>query len=462
MGIYQLIKQLASPPRVLNHWRVGTLLVILIFVKISYCQNTNLDKSDRPDSLLANNLYHQADSLNEIGKFPVANEYYYAARNIFEEMAADNHIYWQQFINCINKIGWNTAIYLGHPQDAIQIIEENIEIVENYIAPTDPVSIKFYNTYGVALTISGYFEMALHTLHLPLINNHDSVKDSKGFISTYNSIGIVYNMKGNYDKALTYFQHAHGIKIKLYGHDHPSLSATINNIGLVYWKKGDFGFAKDLFEQDIRLTEKYQGQNHPDLAKSYTNLGIVVAEMGDLNSALLNFQLALSIWENNKIDLHPSLAKNYMNQANILADLNKFEKAKTLYDKALNIKLKIFDKSHPTIGASYFEMGLWALNQSYYQQAEDYLRNALAIYTKVKGEPNIARALSALGKMYGIQKEYRKALDYYEKGIRANFKESIGIFPLQKSDLYSCSSQLVLLNSLQDKAMILFKLALAG
>jgi len=51
---------------------------------------------------------------------------------------------------------------------------------------------------------------------------------------SYNNIGSAYEIKGDYQKAIEFYQKALKLKIKELGEDHADVATTFNNLGLVY------------------------------------------------------------------------------------------------------------------------------------------------------------------------------------------------------------------------------------
>ena len=61
--------------------------------------------------------------------------------------------------------------------------------------------------------------------------------------TTLNNIGSVYDGRGNYVKALEYYERSLEIKIKIKGKDSIDVATTLNNIGSVYDSLGNFNKA---------------------------------------------------------------------------------------------------------------------------------------------------------------------------------------------------------------------------
>ena len=53
-------------------------------------------------------------------------------------------------------------------------------------------------------------------------------------------MGKVHKLKGDYDKALEYYNKSLAIRLNALGEKHPDVADSYNNIGMVYHAKGDY------------------------------------------------------------------------------------------------------------------------------------------------------------------------------------------------------------------------------
>ncbi|MCG2830821.1 MAG: tetratricopeptide repeat protein, partial [Desulfobacteraceae bacterium] len=68
----------------------------------------------------------------------------------------------------------------------------------------------------------------------------DAIRLDPDYGEAYNNIGAAYRSKGEYDRAIEYYQKALEIGIKKLGPEHPNVAGAYNNIGLAYDNKGEY------------------------------------------------------------------------------------------------------------------------------------------------------------------------------------------------------------------------------
>ena len=119
--------------------------------------------------------------------------------------------------------------------------------------------------------------------------NHSSVATS------YNNMGLVWKSKGNYDKALEYYEMSLVISIKTIGENHSWVAATYGNIGQVWDSKGNYDKALEYYEKSLAISIETIGGNHDSVAKKYYNIGLVWKSKGEYNEAITLFKKVFDI-----------------------------------------------------------------------------------------------------------------------------------------------------------------------
>ena len=63
--------------------------------------------------------------------------------------------------------------------------------------------------------------------------------------------------------------------MKIYGKDHKETAISYNSIGLFWRNRKEFDKALYYLEKCLPINITYFGENHPKTAKSYNNIGFV-------------------------------------------------------------------------------------------------------------------------------------------------------------------------------------------
>jgi tetratricopeptide (TPR) repeat protein len=75
----------------------------------------------------------------------------------------------------------------------------------------------------------------------------------QGEMNAENVLGLTYYYSSNYDEALKHHELAHKIALQL--NDNAKLAVTLNNIGLIYDDKADYGKALKYYLESLALVE---------------------------------------------------------------------------------------------------------------------------------------------------------------------------------------------------------------
>ena len=69
-------------------------------------------------------------------------------------------------------------------------------------------------------------------------------------------MGLAWQKKGEYDKAIDYYGKALESDLKSFGDDHPNVARTWNNLGGAWKDKGEYEKSLKYFEKALAVVEK--------------------------------------------------------------------------------------------------------------------------------------------------------------------------------------------------------------
>jgi len=246
--------------------------------------------------------------------------------------------------------------------------------------------------------------------------------DGKGLLAwIYNSRGVVYSSKGEYDRAILVYNKAI--------ENDPGKAAAYFNRGVTYYDNGEYERAildyTKAIEIDLRFPE------------AYYNRGMIYANKGEYDRAILDYSKA--------IEVNPKYTDAYINRGSVYEDKGE-------YDRAIQDYIKVIE-TDPEDPDAYNNRGIIYANKGEYDRAildydkaieidpeYAYAYNNRGIVYADKGEldlaildftkaieidPDDADAFISRGKCYCEKKEYGRAMLDFIKAIGINLKKTI-------------------------------------
>ncbi len=189
----------------------------------------------------------------------------------------------------------------------------------------------------------------------------------------------------------------------------------IANINLEY---GNFYNITGDFEKSItyfnKAKEFYIKENHKiGLASVCNNLGVTYEKLGKYDESMACFIEALNIYDVFNDSL--SLAKTYLNLGLLHFRQNDFEKCGELYNKSLDIRIKLDDKAGMAL--VYNNLGILNYYLEDYDNVTQYFEKAYKTYKELGYLRQEAMALANLAEILNILGQKDKSLKYYFEAL---------------------------------------------
>ena len=223
-----------------------------------------------------------------------------------------------------------------------------------------------------------------------------------------------------YDKAIKYYKRAIELNIKMFGNKHNSLGFINNFLGLVYKDKGEFDKAINYYEKGLEII----GTQHPFSKSIYINLGTAWRHKAVYDKSIEFSDKALELALKNNGKYHNTTSMIYNNIGVVSSDMANYTKAEEAYKKALEIRIKLYGEMNSYTSNTYSNLGAMKIKNKKYSQAIFYLEKALAIDLKIHGENHSSTAItySNLGVAFDNNSEYEKAINCQEKSLNILMK----------------------------------------
>jgi len=243
-------------------------------------------------------------------------------------------------------------------------------------------------------------EYAKQALEMSKLLN-DSVKISE----SYNEIGVINYLIGDYHQAIHYYEMSLDIDRKLGKVD--DISMRLNNIAMSKAEQGLFSEAIDLLKEALSIDKKIGDSTR--IATRYNNIGILYYRFNYYDNALTFFSDAL------KID---SIIGNTLNLSVRLSNIGKVWLVKEEPKKAISYYMRSLEIDKELQNEAYYPIRYSNLGQAYvllkqYDLAKSYFEEALKYDIKFNNLAGAAFVQYYLGKMYLEQNNIKNANEHF-------------------------------------------------
>lgn len=235
------------------------------------------------------------------------------------------------------------------------------------------------------------------------------------------SIGYIYEAKGDYTKALDYYNKS--LKRARTAGDKKEIATAINNIGNVYNMQGNDAEAMKCYLQALDL--KWEIGDKIGIIKSCSNIGMQYKNQGDFTKAKQYYTEALKAAEESRNKgLQASTA---INLASLYHDEGNNDIALNYDFSALKLSEEI--KSIPMLASANSSIALIYWGKANYSKALEYYNTALSMAEQTGDKANQATILGNIGIVCETQGNFPAALDYEFKSLKLSqeLKDTSGI-----------------------------------
>ena len=219
----------------------------------------------------------------------------------------------------------------------------------------------------------------------------ETAGNKRGQASALGSLGIVHNLRGNFEKAEEH--HMQALAIFEHSGDKRNEASVLGNLGLVYFNRSDLENAEQHFNKALAILE--ESGDRLGQAIQLSNLGTVCGRRRDLDKAEKYFERALSIYEaeGSRADQGRDLS-NFGNLARLRGDLDRAEQ---FHRRALARDEQIgnrFDqaKSLGNLANVYSDRGA-------VEEAKEHYMKALSLFEDIGASGEAAKTRRLLDKL---------------------------------------------------------------
>ena len=260
-----------------------------------------------------------------------------------------------------------------------------------------------YQGLGVIYSIIGNYKEALDNFELSL-SIFEKYNDNKKITGVLNGIAVIYGKQAKFDLALKYL-----IRVLEIGEKHDdkaNMALACGNIGSVYTQQGNYALAIEFHNRALYICDSIEGGTFSAVAGNTNSLGHIYMHQEEYNKALIKFQKSLTLYREQK---------NKSGEANVLMNIGSVHKltenyslAIEYYEKALVLNKSISNKNQIT--GCLTNLGGVAVSMEKYNQAKIYYDKALIVIKEFNDVEGLCNTYIGYSKIFKKQKKYKEAI----------------------------------------------------
>jgi tetratricopeptide (TPR) repeat protein len=220
---------------------------------------------------------------------------------------------------------------------------------------------------------------------------------------SYNRIGDIWDTKGDYDKALGYFEKNLAINLEYYGESHPNVAVSYNRIGDIWDTKGDYDKALGYFEKNLAINLEYYGESHPNVSGVFNNFGLLYMKIKRFSDALKAFNKALAIDLLFYQETHPTIGSLKKNLAHAMIERQQYADADILLKESIDVLSHSGIPYDPRLGKAYQYRAKMNRYLGRLPEAVAAIEEAISVFLEKNGETHINTADAWLEKARILQ-----------------------------------------------------------
>jgi tetratricopeptide (TPR) repeat protein len=231
----------------------------------------------------------------------------------------------------------------------------------------------------------------------------------KQMAEALNTQGVSFVIRGNYNKAIGYFNRYLKIVEKI---DNKSgIAKALNNFGAIYFRQGNYSKSINYYTQSLKLNQEIDSKL--GTANALNNIGNIYIDQGDYNKAIDYYSQSLKIKE--EIGDKSGIAGCLNNLGNSSFDRQNYEDALNYYLRSLEIMGEIGSKQG--IAKVLNNIGNIYIKQLNYNKSLDYYTKSYNIRKEIDDQPGMASSLNRIGTLYNKSENYTKAINFSSKAL---------------------------------------------
>ena len=235
----------------------------------------------------------------------------------------------------------------------------------------------------------------------------------------YSNLGLSYQDKSDYVRAVDCFQRAADIETVLLGPNHADTIATYKHLVHVHAVQGSTDKFIECHKRILEAMYATVGAQHPDCDASFTAIAEAYETLKDYRKVVEYLRKSLAVKMVTAAPNSTDVALTHITIASAYESLSEPDAALDHYKKALEIQRAALPPNHPDIVDTCKNIGLVYAFKNDHATALKHYKSALDMEIVELGRNHPDHILSYLNiaGAYFIIKEYNLAISNYEKAL---------------------------------------------
>ena len=284
------------------------------------------------------------------------------------------------------------------------------------------------------------------------------LEDKTSFAIIFQLYGVLYDVLGDYDKALDISHQAVEVFRSSSGlseQDSLFLSGAYNNIGGFYYSKGDYGQAVEYYQRAIRMKEEVDDDALSKFT-TYNNLALAFALQGNQEGAIRMLETSKKLLEGNS---GPEVAKRLVVNYNAIARNYLLDEEPDKALPYLQQALRLSAPGQPEHYAVFRNFGQAYLQQGQYGKALEMMQRSLSEFQSTfgKAHPGMSERYRMVGETLWKSGRYEEALEQAQQALAVLAPGLPAGAPYPNPSPGSAGNRLEMLRALELKAAVLYE-----
>mmetsp|Transcript_18268 Transcript_18268/g.22363 ORF Transcript_18268/g.22363 Transcript_18268/m.22363 type:complete len:793 (+) Transcript_18268:81-2459(+) len=241
---------------------------------------------------------------------------------------------------------------------------------------------------GMAYTTRSDWESAMKCYQeaMELLNSLDMAKGLEA-ASLFTRMGGFFYKKGQYEKAMEQYDYAYKVSLEALGSKyHPDVAGIVHSIGIVHQMRSEFNDAIRCYEECIQIYRNTLGPDNPKKAGPTVYLGSIHYRQGRYDKAMSCYKEALRLYETSYGINHPQVAPTMKSIAMIHTKKEEYDEAMEIFQDLLRMKCVSLGSNHPDIAYAHKCIGNVHVKQGEMVNAITQYKHAYDMYHRILGD----------------------------------------------------------------------------